>query len=65
MNRRTDNVTALLVEIVINLGETHGLSLAARLLAEDDVPLDLALRVLTNPSERRRRPYRSQGSLQA
>jgi hypothetical protein len=65
MNRRTDSVTALIVEIVINLSETHGLPLAARLLAEGDVPFEIALRVLTNPSERRRRPYRSQGSLQA
>jgi hypothetical protein len=53
MNRRTDSVTALIVEVVINLSMSCGLSKAARVLADSDVPIAVALRVLTQPHQRR------------
>jgi hypothetical protein len=53
MERRNDYKTALLVEAVIH--ETHSLGRpsAARRLAEIGVPLEVAVRVLTRPVERR------------
>jgi hypothetical protein len=53
MERRTDYKKALLIEAVIHEADTTGLSSAARRLAEIGVPVEVALRVLTRPVERR------------
>lgn len=53
MNRRTDRVTALVVDAIVNVSVSHGHATAARALAEAGVPLHLTLRVLTRPRERR------------
>jgi hypothetical protein len=54
MNKRTDYVTALLVDAAINVSVVHGWGVAARSLAEAGIPLHVTLRVLTRPRERRR-----------
>jgi hypothetical protein len=53
MERRNDYKTALLVEAVIHEANTLGRPSAARRLAEIGVPLEVAVRVLTRPVERR------------
>jgi hypothetical protein len=53
MERRTDYKKALLIEAVIHEGDAIGRSTAARRLAEIGVPVEVALRVLTRPVERR------------
>jgi hypothetical protein len=53
MNRRTDRRTALLIDAAIHAAAVHGAVGAARELAERGVPLEVAMRVLTRPSERR------------
>lgn len=55
-SRRTDQVTALLVDAVINAGVAEGTGYAARTLHENGVPFDVALRVLTRPWHRRYYP---------
>ena len=53
MERRTDYKKALLIESVIHEADALGRSTAARRLAEIGVPVEVALRVLTKPVERR------------
>lgn len=53
MNRRNDYKMALLVESVIHDTAIPTPVAAARQLAELGVPLDVAMRVITRPSERR------------
>lgn len=53
MERRTDYKTALLIEAVIHEAGATGMPAAARRLAEIGVAVDVALRVLTRPVERR------------
>ncbi|ALK97284.1 hypothetical protein AB595_11715 [Massilia sp. WF1] len=53
MEKRTDYKTALLIEAVIHETPATGMPAAARRLAEIGVPVDVALRVLTRPVERR------------
>lgn len=53
MERRTDYKTALLIEAVIHEAGAIGMPAAARRLAEIGVAMDVALRVLTRPVERR------------
>lgn len=53
MNRRTDRRTALLIDAAIHAAATHGSVGAARELAAQGVPLEVAMRVLTRPDERR------------
>jgi hypothetical protein len=53
MERRTDYKKALLIEAVIHEADAIGRSAAARRLAEIGVPVEVALRVLTRPVERR------------
>jgi hypothetical protein len=54
--QRTDQVTALLVDAVINASVAEGTAYAARALHENGVPFDVALRVLTRPWHRRYHP---------
>jgi hypothetical protein len=54
--QRTDQVTALLVDAVINASVAEGTAYAARALHENGVPFDVALRVLTRPWNRRYHP---------
>ena len=53
MKNRTDRVTALFIDAVINASEVQGVAKAARTLCNNGVPLDIALRVLTRPWQRR------------
>jgi hypothetical protein len=53
MERRSDYKKALLIEAVIHEAGEVGRSTAARRLAELGVPLEVAVRVLTRPVERR------------
>jgi len=54
MNKRTDQVTALLIEAVIKASQGQSTTEAACILCGYGVPLAVALRVLTRPSDRRR-----------
>jgi hypothetical protein len=56
MNRRHDRISAMYIDAVLNASRHHGIARAARLLQEDGVPFDVALRVLTRPVGRRQRP---------
>lgn len=53
MDRRTDYKTALLIENLIHDAVGNERATVARELAKMGVPLEVALRVLTRPSERR------------
>ena len=53
MNRRHDRISSLFIDTVVAASRQHGIARAARLLHEDGVPLDVALRVLTRPAQRR------------
>ncbi|MFC5547137.1 hypothetical protein [Massilia aerilata] len=53
MERRNDYKQALLIEAVIHEADAVGRATAARRLAELGVPLEVAVRVLTRPVERR------------
>jgi hypothetical protein len=53
MNKRTDYKMALMVEAVIHDATLGSPVAAARQLAELGVPLEVAMRVITRPSERR------------
>jgi hypothetical protein len=53
MDRRTDYKTALLIENMIHEGANRGRPGVARELADMGVPLEVTLRVLTRPAERR------------
>nr|WP_143028947.1 hypothetical protein [Massilia sp. PDC64] len=56
MNRRHDRVSAMFIDAVLDASRQHGTARAARLLHEDGVPFDVALRVLTRPGGRRLAP---------
>jgi hypothetical protein len=56
MNRRHDRISAMFIDAVLDASRHHGTARAARLLREDGVPLDVALRVLTRPARRRLGP---------
>jgi hypothetical protein len=56
MNRRHDRISSLFIDTVVAASRQHGIARAARLLHEDGVPLDVALRVLTRPLRRRQAP---------
>ena len=53
MNRRHDRISAMFIDAVLDASRQHGTTRATRLLHEDGVPLDVALRVLTRPRQRR------------
>lgn len=53
MERRNDYKKALLIEAVIHESDAIGRPTAARRLAEIGVPVEVAVRVLTRPVERR------------
>jgi hypothetical protein len=53
MNRRHDRISYLFIDAVVAASRQHGIARAARLLHTDGVPLDVALRVLTRPAQRR------------
>ncbi len=53
MDRRTDYKTALLIENMIHDAANQGRPGVARELADMGVPLEVTLRVLTRPAERR------------
>ena len=53
MNRRHDRISSMFIDTVVAASRQHGIARAARLLHEDGVPLDVALRVLTRPARRR------------
>ncbi len=53
MDRRSDYKTALHIDAVIHDASADNRSGVARRLAELGVPLDVTMRVLTRPAERR------------
>jgi hypothetical protein len=53
MENRTDYKTSLLIEAVIHDAPAIGFPTAARRLADIGVNVEVALRVLTRPAERR------------
>jgi hypothetical protein len=53
MERRTDYKTALLIDAVIHEAAAHGSAAAARELAGLGVQFEVAMRVLTQPAQRR------------
>jgi hypothetical protein len=53
MENRTDYKTSLLIEAILHEAPVIGFPNAARRLAEIGVPLEVAVRVLTRPVERR------------
>ena len=53
MHKRTDRLTALYVDLAINLARSHGVAAGARALFEQGIPIELARRVLLRPGERR------------
>jgi hypothetical protein len=53
MNRRTDYHTALLIDAVLAAREQMGISTSARTLHEIGVPVEVAMRLLTRPWDRR------------
>jgi hypothetical protein len=53
MERRTDYKTALLIDAVIHEAAAKGTAAAARELLGIGVPLGVAMRVLTQPAQRR------------
>ena len=53
MDRRTDYKTALLIDSAIHEAASEGRPRAATELAKMGVPMDITLRVLTRPSDRR------------
>jgi hypothetical protein len=53
MDRRTDYKTALLIDSAIHEAASEGRPRAATELARMGVPLDVTMRVLTRPVERR------------
>jgi len=53
MENRTDYKTALLIEAVIHDAPAIGFPSAARKLADIGVTVEVALRVLTRPAQRR------------
>lgn len=54
MNNRPDRLTAVYIDLALNLVESHGIAAAARALFDVGVPIELARRVLLRPTERRR-----------
>jgi len=56
MDRRSDYKTALLIETTIHTDPARGFAPRARELAALGVPVEVALRVLTRPGERRHLP---------
>jgi hypothetical protein len=53
MENRTDYKTSLLIEAILHEAPAIGFPTAARRLSEIGVPLEVAVRVLTRPVERR------------
>ncbi|OON64420.1 hypothetical protein B0920_14160 [Massilia sp. KIM] len=53
MDRRNDYKTALLIDNMLHDAAANGRAGVARELAEMGVPLEVTLRVLTRPGERR------------
>lgn len=53
MERRSDYKTALLIDAVVHAEAARGFGAQARELAALGVPVEVALRVLTRPAERR------------
>jgi hypothetical protein len=60
MNKRLDRLTAILIDAILNTmvdqQAQRSILAAAGVLAKNDVPLPVALRVLTRPWESRRGP---------
>ncbi|HEX8787587.1 MAG TPA: hypothetical protein VF793_15485 [Telluria sp.] len=53
MNRRTDYHTALLIDTVLDAREHVGINQSARTLRDIGVPIEVAMRLLTRPWDRR------------
>lgn len=56
MRSRVNRLTALLIDVLLRNARGKAIAEAAHAFARCGVPIDVALRVLTNPSRRRRYP---------
>jgi len=54
METRTDRATAVHVDLAINIAASHGTAAGARAIRNLCRPIELALRVLLHPDQRRR-----------
>jgi len=54
MKRRLDRLSAILIEAIVTNRPFHTTQLVARAFADNNIPIDIALRVITRPQERRR-----------
>jgi hypothetical protein len=57
MKRRTDRLTAILIDAIQTNRPFHSTQAVARTFAENLIPLEVALRVLTRPWDRRPMPH--------
>jgi hypothetical protein len=57
MKRRTDRLTAILIDAIQMNRPFHRIQAVARAFAENRIPIDVALRVLTRPWDRRLMPH--------
>jgi hypothetical protein len=53
MDKRTDRRTAMMIDAALNARAAHSAASVARALFEAGVPIEIAVRVLTRPKDRR------------
>lgn len=54
MKRRLDRLSAILIEAILTNRPFCATQLVARVFAHNNIPIDIALRVITRPEERRK-----------
>lgn len=54
MKRRLDRLSAILIEAILTNRASYATQAVARAFADNNIPIDIALRVITRPQARRR-----------
>jgi len=54
MKRRLDRLSAILIEAILTNRPFYATQAVARVFAANNIPIDIALRVITRPQERRK-----------
>jgi len=54
MKRRLDRLSAILIEAILTNRPRYATQAVARVFAANNIPIDIALRVITRPQERRK-----------
>ena len=54
MKRRLDRLSAILIEAILTNRPFYATQLVARAFADNNISIDIALRVITRPRERRK-----------